>query len=271
MTATALATGRPVATAGARTRRLVWGWRLALVLLLAGLWELSRAPWSPAAELLPPLADIGVALAGLPLRAETWAAVGATLGAALTGLAIAGVLGVALGTLLGLLPAVARATRLLVELARAMPVFGLLPVCILLLGTGFPLTVVIVVTACVWPFLVQTRLGVAGLHPQLRDVVRAYRVPRPLVVRRVLLPQALPMIGTGLRIALAMAVVVTIGTETIIQSTGLGERIAIAERSGAMALMFAYVLLAALLGLACNVLAVAAERSLTRWRPAEVG
>ena len=76
--------------------------------------------------------------------------------------------------------------------------------------------------------------GVADVDPVARDTARSYRL-RPLSrVARLIWPTALPYVVTGVRLATAVALVLTITGELVIGTPGLGNEIATAQTSGAV-------------------------------------
>ncbi len=255
-------------------RRLVAA-RLAAVLVLVAAWQ--TVVWSGllSRDLLPPPADVVVALVTTLGTGTTWSALLATLVGAAAGLGIAVMIGVPLGLVIGVRPGLDRCTRLLVDVGRSFPVVALLPVMILLLGASLRMKIVVVVLACVWPILVQALSGVRRMDRVVVDTVRSYGLPAHLRFRRVVLPTAGPYLATGLRIAAATAVLVSVGVEVLTQTSGLGYEINLAQQGGYPAGGLAVVLVAGAVGLAINTGLVALERRTLRWhaphRTATVG
>ena len=80
-----------------------------------------------------------------------------------------------------------------------------------------------VALCCLWPTVINTTVGVAGVDRTLIDVSRVINL-RPLThVRKVILPAAIPMIFTGLRLSLATGWMVLIAAEMLAQNPGLGK------------------------------------------------
>ena len=99
----------------------------------------------------------------------------------------------------------------------------------------------------------------------IHDTVRSFRIPFHLRFRRVLLPAAAPYIATGIRIAAAVSILVAVGTEIIIQVTGLGAQINISRINNEVAISFAYVIYAGLLGVLLTGVWELAEGWLLAW------
>ena len=83
------------------------------------------------------------------------------------------------------------------------------------------------------------------------------------------LPSAVPYIATGLRIASAVALILTVTAELVIGSEGLGRSITVARSGGDVELMYALIIATGLLGLALNSLFVWGERRVLHWHPSQ--
>jgi ABC-type nitrate/sulfonate/bicarbonate transport system permease component len=121
-----------------------------------------------------------------------------------------------------------------------------------------------------WPLLVQTLYGVRSMDPVIRDTATAMGVGP---VRRffiVVLPTAAPYIATGLRVAAAGALILTVVTELIAGGTGLGVLISTAAISGVQALptMYARIIVAGILGFLLASVLTRVERRALRWHEA---
>ena len=142
-------------------------------LALLGLWALLSA--DSETYYFPPLTDI------LDTFADTWLfeRVGSDVVPSLVrlglGYGIACVVAVALGLALGLSPAFRRALDPVVQFLRSIPPPALLPFGILVLGVGTSMKVFIIAFVCLWPVLLNTIDGVAGVDPTLRETARVYR------------------------------------------------------------------------------------------------
>ncbi|MGQ9365747.1 ABC transporter permease [Azospirillum sp. ST 5-10] len=86
------------------------------------------------------------------------------------------------------------------------------------------LTSAITVTLCsLWPTLINTAVGVSSIDRDLMNVGRVLRLSAPTMVRRLVLPSALPYIFTGLRLSLGVGWMVLIAAEMLAQNPGLGK------------------------------------------------
>ena len=161
------------------------------------------------------------------------------------------------------------AARPVVEFLRPVPSVALIPLAILIYGTGLQSKVFLVAFAATWPLLIQTIYGARDLDPLQLETARSFRVRRTDRILRVTLMGAVPYIATGLRIASATALILAITAELIIGSEGLGRAINIARQGGAVDQMYALIVTTGLLGWALNSLYAAGERRVLHWHPSQ--
>jgi ABC-type nitrate/sulfonate/bicarbonate transport system permease component len=235
------------------------------LLVLVAVMELLPRVGVVDARFLPPFSQMAAALADQLGEPEFLEALAATLRGWAIGLAIAMVLGVVLGIAIGSAPAVRQATNSTIEFLRPIPSVALIPLAVLLYGSSMQSTLILVVYASFWQVLLQVLYGVRDVDPVARETARSYRFRRVSVVTTVIWPSALPYVMTGFRLAAAVALILEITGELIIGSPGLGSRIAIAQSSGAVATMFALVIVTGAIGVVVNLLARRLERRALRW------
>jgi ABC-type nitrate/sulfonate/bicarbonate transport system permease component len=215
----------------------------------------------------PPTSRILATLAGQAAGQRFWLAVFDTVRTWLLGLAIAVALGIVLGVAIGSLPVLRAATSSTIEFLRPIPSVALIPLVVVLYGSTITSTLVLVVYAAFWQVLVQVLHGVADIDPVARDTARSYRLDRWDRVRYLVWPTALPYVATGVRLAATVALILTITGELVIGSPGLGQEIATARASGAVAVMYALIVVTGVFGVLANVATRAAERRALHWHP----
>jgi NitT/TauT family transport system permease protein len=211
------------------------------------------------------LAGSGRFLADLGATVEAWA----------VGLAITVAAGVPLGVLLGSLPGVRVATRAIVEFLRPIPSVALILLVSLLLGPGLRLAATLIVYGAIWPVLYNTIAGIDDVDPVARETHRAFGFSRLQAVWMVSLPSAAPFIGTGIRLASSVALILDIATGYItgpINGPGIGAYIA-QESTGAddLTVILAATVWAGILGLVLDLLLTGVQRRLLRWHHARLG
>ncbi|MEQ4208219.1 ABC transporter permease [Actinopolymorpha sp. B9G3] len=218
-----------------------------------------------APEYLPPFSGIAAALAEQLGTPGFWIAVAETVRGWFVGLLVALVLGIGSGVVIGTVPALRSITASTIEFLRPIPSVALIPLAVLVFGTGLGSTLLLVVYASMWQILVQVLYGVQDVDPVARDTARTFGLGRLARIRHVVWPSALPYVMTGLRLAAAVALILTITAELIIGTPGLGNRIGTAQAGGAVDTMYALVLVTGLLGVAVNLAARLLERRVLRW------
>jgi ABC-type nitrate/sulfonate/bicarbonate transport system permease component len=181
------------------------------------------------------------------------------------GLVLAVVGGVALGLPLGRLPWLRRAATPIIEFLRAIPPPALLPFAIVAVGVGDGMKSLVIAAVCVWPVLLNTIDGAAGLDLTLEDTMRAYRIGQWDRLLRVVLPAAAPQIFAGVRLAVSLALILMVISEMVASSDGIGFFILQSQRTFAIPEMWSGILLLGILGYALNGAVVLVERRLLRW------
>ncbi|MEQ4715132.1 ABC transporter permease subunit [Nonomuraea sp. B19D2] len=203
--------------------------------------------------------------------AETWFSarlledVLPSAGRLLAGYAVAGLLGVGLGVLIGSSWRLRATLEPVLEFFRAIPPPLLVPLIMLLAGIDTPMKVLVIVSGCVWPILLNTVAGVRALDEVLADTCRMYGVRGASRLRRFVLRGASPQIMTGLRQALSIGIILMVISEMFASSSGLGFTIVVFQRQFQIAEMWSGILLLGLLGLALSVLFRRVERRVLSW------
>jgi len=108
--------------------------------------------------------------------------------------------------------------------------------------------------------------GFRSVDPLLSDMASALRMHTPAFLWKVALPSALPDIFAGVRVSLAIALILAVVTEMQAAQSGLGFNILMAQRSFRSPELYAGIIVLGVLGLLTNQALLAAERHLLRWR-----
>jgi ABC-type nitrate/sulfonate/bicarbonate transport system permease component len=198
-----------------------------------------------------------------------WEAVGNTLEGWALGLGIAAGLAIPIGIVIGSSRLLYRASRGLIEFLRPIPSVALIPLAILIYGTGLESKVFLAAFASFWQVLVATLYGVQDVDPVATDTARSFGFSRPKRLLRVTLPSAVPYIATGLRIASAVSLILTVTAELVIGAAGLGRSINLARSGGNEELMYALILATGVLGLLLNAVFQRVERRVLHWHPSQ--
>lgn len=194
--------------------------RVVGLLLPFAVWELN-AQLRPS-PLTPTLGTIIAAMARSLRDGTLWYNAQQTIPVALIGLAI----GAAAGVFLGFLLAANRLAEAVIEplLAGSYPVpkLALYPLFVLIFGLGNLPTVLLIALECMYPIAYNTYQGARSLDRNLVWLTRNAEMPRWRRFLGLDVPNALPSIFTGLRIAVPLMVIVVVVVEMIGRSRGLG-------------------------------------------------
>jgi sulfonate transport system permease protein len=185
-----------------------------------------------------------------------------TLEAVILGWTIASAIGIASGILLGISPALRRYSLASIEVLRPMPGIAFVPAALLLFGFSLQTELVVIVLPSIWPVLMNTMGGIAGVHHRLNEVGATLRLSSAARVRKILLPAAMPSVLVGLRLSLTLALVLAIVAEMIGNPTGLGYAIVRDQQALRPELMFGDLFVIGSLGMLLNTMIIAAGRHL---------
>lgn len=247
-------------------RRLVGSNPAIYVGVLAGmvaLWELVAVVFHVPSYVLPTPAEVwqtGVADWQV-LLGDT----GSTLVEVALGFGLAAVVGAALGISMFYFRTVERVLSPAIVSFQNVPKVALAPVFVIWFGHDVLSRVLVAFFMAFFPVLVNTVVGLRGTRPVCIELVRSMGASRAKVLRTVQLPAALPNIFAGLRVATTLVVIGAIVGEYIASDSGLGYLQLQASNTLNTALVFASLILMALLGLVSYQLVAGVERLTVPW------
>jgi ABC-type nitrate/sulfonate/bicarbonate transport system permease component len=122
-----------------------------------------------------------------------------------------------------------------------------------------------VALACFFPVFLNTLAAIAGVDEVLMQTAQTFRIGRLRTLLRVILPASLPMIAAGMRVAIGIALVVTVIAEMIAGSGGLGYYIVQMQYAMKPEAMYSAVVCLAATGYVLNRGFLAVERWLIPW------
>ncbi|GCE30474.1 nitrate ABC transporter permease [Dictyobacter alpinus] len=165
------------------------------------------------------------------------------------GLAIATVLGLVLAVLLDLSPWIRRSVYPLLITSQTIPMVALAPLLVIWFGLDLTPKIIVVTLYCFFPIAVACADGLASTDPDLMKLLQSMRASRWQILWLVRLPGALPAFFSGLRIAATYSVTGAIVGEYVAAEQGLGLYMKTAASSNAIVLVFAAIVVTALLSL----------------------
>ena len=236
-----------------------------LLLLLLLLWQILANAQQLRPGLIPsPLAVGSVAIdlvADGTLRTNALS----SLRRVAIGFLTAGFLGTLSGIILGLFPAVARRVSPLFDILRPIPPIAWIPIAILWFGLGNPSAYFIVFIGAFFPILMNAHAGIVSVSQTPIDAARCLGARRLLLITDVLVPSALPIIMTGLRVGIGIAWTSVIAAEMVGAQSGLGYMIQLNRTMLETEKVVVGMLTIGGIGWCMNWLALQAEHCLTRW------
>jgi ABC-type nitrate/sulfonate/bicarbonate transport system permease component len=256
---------RSGAAVGAVGRGLRWiAAVLGLPTALLTLWWLLSA--DSETFYLPPLSEILATFDDVWLRSDRLRDdVLPSLLRLTAGFLLAVVLGVGLGVLVGSFRRVRAFCEPVLEFLRAIPPPVLVPVLMLFAGFGDTMKVLVVLSGCVWPILLNTVEGVRAVDEVLTDTCRCYGIRGPARLWHLVVRSASPQIVAGLRQALSVGIILMVISEMFAANNGLGFSIIQFQRTFAVTNMWTGILLLGLLGFLLAVLLRLFERGALHW------
>lgn len=189
----------------------------------------------------------------------------ATLWRQMLGYGIAVVLGIAVGLAMGYFRPLYNLFEPLVEVLRPIPGPAYLPVLVLFVGIGHEMKVVLILLASFFPIVLNTYSGVRSIDRVQFDTARTLGLSTLQTFRELVLPAASPQILTGMRISLAISLILAILGEMIVSNDGLGYFTLLAQRTFKIPDMYAGIFTLAVFGYVLNRLFLLAEARLIRW------
>lgn len=237
---------------------------LALIVLLLVAWQLS-ALYVLDTPTWPPVTQVFAAWYDNTVDGTLLKHLLATFWRQMLGYGLAVVLGVGLGLAMGYFRVLHNLFEPLVEVLRPIPGPAYLPLLVLFVGIGHEMKVVLILVASFFPILLNTYSGVRAIDRVQYDTARTLGLTTMQTLRELVIPAASPQILTGMRISLAISLILAILGEMIVSSDGLGYFTLLAQRTFKIPDMYAGIFTLALFGYVLNRLFLLGEAKVLRW------
>lgn len=244
------------------------GWPpLAVIALCAAAWEAAVRLFAIEPYILPsPSAIVREAMqpnVWPRLQMHTLATVWRTL----TGLALGVLGGIVLAAAIHLTPGARRALAPLLVLSQSVPVIVLGPLLLIWLGFGEEPKIVLIMLVCFFPVTVAMLTGLRESDPALLSYLAMIGAGRWTIFTKLELPNAVPYLFSGIRIAAAYSVTTTVAAEWLGASSGLGYYIKLSYSGFETARIFAGTIIIIAFSMLMFGAGALAERLVVRWRP----
>lgn len=181
------------------------------------------------------------------------------------GYAAALLLGIAIGMPIGASPRLRAVVEPVLEFLRAVPPPVLVPILMLMAGIGNTMKVLVIISGCVWPVLLNTVEGVRAVDEVLTDTCRSYRIRGRLRMWHLVVRSASPQIVAGARQALSIGIILMVISEMFAASSGIGFTVIQFKDGFRIPQMWTGVILLGLIGVLLAVLFRLAERRVLGW------
>lgn len=248
-----------------KSNLVVLSWIAPVLLIIV--WEaLAQAGWlSP--QVLPAPSKVLRTAWKLTLSGALLTDLGVSLLRAAGGFVIGGSIGFILGTLVGFSRIAEALIDRSVQMLRAIPFLAVVPLVIVWFGVGEGQKIFLVSLGVAFPIYINTTLGIRQIDPKLLELGRVQGLSTLQLIKRIILPGALPSILTGVRYSLATAWLALVVAETVGAQSGLGFLAMDAREFLRTDVIVLTIVIYALIGVAADSIARLLERRLLAWHP----
>jgi len=236
---------------------------LFLILSMFAIWEMACLIFRVSPIVLPrPSLIIATLVMQLP---ALWPHILQTLGTTLVGFALGMILGVTLGVIVGVSRTAYNAAYPLLVGFSSIPKVAVVPIFVLWFGSGTVPAILTALATCIFPIVVNVATGLATTEPEMEDVLKALGASRWQVLWNVGLPRTMPYFFASLKIAVTLAFVGTVLSETVAANRGIGTVMMMASASFDVPLAFAGLFALAILGILLYVVFALVEQRICGW------
>ena len=227
------------------------------------LWEIVCKALNVPLTILPAPSDVFGALWQYrkPIIDNSWV----TLWTTLAGFLIATVFGLALGIAVGWHRALYAGIYPVMVGFNSVPKVAVVPVLILWFGIGEVPAVLTAFLISFFPIVVNVATGLATTEPELEDVLRALGASKLDIMRKVGIPRSLPYFFGSLKVAITLAFVGAVVSETVGANKGIGKLMLDAQASFQVPIVFAGLIVLAVLGILLYAATALIEKRFTGW------
>jgi NitT/TauT family transport system permease protein len=226
-------------------------------------WEFICFSTNLPLTILPAPSDVFAALwqYRAPIVDNSWV----TLWTTLAGFLIATVFGLALGIAIGWHRAIYSGIYPVLVGFNSIPKVAVVPVLILWFGIGEIPAVLTAFLISFFPIAVNVATGLATTEPELEDVLRALGASKLDIMRKVGIPRSLPYFFGSLKVAITLAFVGAVVSETVGANKGIGKLMLDAQAAFQVPIVFAGLLVLAVLGILLYAATALIEARFTGW------
>lgn len=236
-----------------------------LLIALLPLWEMVSRSGLITPLFFPPMTKILKALYAINASGELPGHILSSLGRSAAGYFLSASVFISLGILMGYFRSIYNLFEVIIELARPVPPPAIIPMAILFFGIGDEMKVFLIFIATAWPILLNTIDGVRSVDRVLLNTAHSFGLSRWQIMFKIIIPSASPQIMTGLRISLAIALILVVISEMVGSTDGIGFFILHAQRSFRIPEMYAGMMVLAGIGYGLNRIFLVVDNKMMAW------
>lgn len=194
-----------------------------------------------------------------------------TLRRAGIGLLLAIVIMIPLGALIGRSRALSLIVEPIIEVLRPLPTPAIIPLVMLIAGIGDTAKIAVIFYAAAFPILLNAIDGARGLHPALSLTARSLRLTRFEAIVFVFIPATFPQVMAGVRTSVAISILVSVTSEMLLSTDGLGIFLLRSQENFRLADGLAGILVLATAAFLINRVCLSVDQRLLMWHHQTVG
>lgn len=236
-------------------------------IVLLAIWEAAALFGRIDTRFFPSPSEVFRAAGAMLQTGELWADLSISLIRIGVGFLIGAVPGILIGLAMGLFSPVRAIIQPLVDGTFPIPKIAILPLFMMIFGIGEESKYAIIAVAVIYLVLINTTAGVRNIEKIYLDVCKNYHASKLMMFTDVALPGALPMIVTGLKLGMGIALLVIVAAEFVGARSGIGYLIWNSWQTFQVEKMYVGLLVSALLGFLTAALLNVLERVLIPWKP----
>jgi NitT/TauT family transport system permease protein len=188
-----------------------------------------------------------------------------TLYTTMVGFSFGVMIGLSLGVLIGSSRlAYDTAYPLLVGIS-SIPKVAVVPIFVLWFGAGTVPAILTAMIICIFPIVVNVSTGIATVEPELEDVMKSLKASKWETLINIGIPRSMPYFFASLKVAITLSFVGSVIAETVASNKGVGNMMLIASSSFNVPLVFAGLMVLAVMGVSLYALFAVLERRVTGW------
>lgn len=238
-------------------------WSFSLIAGFFLLWELLCIVLGVSDLVLPRPSEIIVTLwTKFPIL---WPHILQTLYSTLIGFSLGVCIGVSLGILVGTSKVAYSVAYPLLVGFSSIPKVAVVPIFVLWFGSGTTPAILTAMVICVFPIVVNIATGLATTEPDLEDVLKTLGASKSEILWNVGLPRTMPYFFASLKVAITLSFVGAVLSETVASNRGIGNVMMTASSNFQVSLVFAGLIILAVLGVVLYALFSWLERRVTGW------